>query len=138
VTVAQSSADACSVLIVGGGVAGLAAALALRELDGERIGEAPEFAIKHGGIAAQQAEVPAHAIAALVGLGPELPLFHLIIHGIMLADGRPRYLSAHVTTSHGSSSQIAEAPIWSPAGKIAAKYLAPYVEKRDRFARTNA
>jgi sulfide:quinone oxidoreductase len=101
-------------------------------------GDATDFAIKHGGIAAQQADVAAQAIAALAGVAPAPAPFHPVIHGILLTGGRPRYLSAHVTGGHGSSSEITEAPTWSPATKIAAKYLAPYLEKHDRLARSTA
>jgi sulfide:quinone oxidoreductase len=98
-------------------------------------GDATDFAIKHGGIAAQQADVAAQAIAALAGVAPDPAPFHPVIHGILLTGGKPRYLSAHVTGSRGSSSEITETPTWSPATKIAAKYLAPYLEQQDRLAR---
>ena len=101
-------------------------------------GDATDFAINHGGIAAQQADVAAQAIAALAGVAPAPAPFHPVIHGILLTGGKPRYLSAHVTGGHGSSSEITEAPTWSPATKIAAKYLAPYLVNHDRLARTNA
>jgi sulfide:quinone oxidoreductase len=97
-------------------------------------GDATDFAIKHGGIAAQQADVAAQAIAALAGVADEPEPFHPVIHGILLTGGKPRYLSAHVTGGHGSSSAITETATWSPATKIAAKYLAPYLEERDRLA----
>jgi sulfide:quinone oxidoreductase len=99
-------------------------------------GDATDFAIKHGGIAAQQADVAAQAIAALAGVAPEPAPFHPVIQGILLTGGKPRYLSAQVTGGHGSSSQITEAPTWSPATKIAAKYLAPHLEEHDRLARS--
>ncbi len=102
------------------------------------VGDATDFAIKHGGIAAQQADVAAQAIVALAGVAPEPAPFHPVIHGILLTGGKPRYLSAHVTGGHGSSSQITEVPTWSPATKIAAKYLSPYLEKHDRLARSTA
>jgi sulfide:quinone oxidoreductase len=95
-------------------------------------GDATDFPIKHGGIAAQQADVAAQAIAALAGLAPEPSPFHPVINGMLLTGERPLYLSAHVTGGHGSSSQIADTPTWSPATKIAAKYLAPYLEELDR------
>ena len=98
-------------------------------------GDATNFAIKHGGIAAQQADVAAQAIAALAGFAPEPAPFDPVIHGILLTGGKPRYLSAHVTGTHGSSSEITDTPTWAPATKIAAKYLAPYLEKHDRLAR---
>ncbi len=97
-------------------------------------GDATEFAVKHGGIAAQQADVAAQAIAALAGVAVEPKPFHPVIHGILLTGGEPRYLSAHITGGHGSSSQFSNAPTWSPPTKIAAKYLAPYLQGRDRGA----
>jgi sulfide:quinone oxidoreductase len=100
-------------------------------------GDAADFAIKHGGIAAQQADVAAQAIAALARVAPEPAPFRPVIHGILLTGGKPRYLSAHVTGGHGSSSEMTDTPTWSPATKIAAKYLAPYLEEHDRVARSN-
>ena len=95
-------------------------------------GDATDFAIKHGGIAAQQADTAAEAIAAVAGAPVEPRPFQPEIHAILLGGGKPLYLSAHVTGGHGSSSQISEEPSWSPPTKIAAKYLAPYLETHDR------
>nr|MDQ2897690.1 hypothetical protein [Actinomycetota bacterium] len=97
-------------------------------------GDATDFAVKHGGIAAQQADTAAEAIAALAGAPIEPTKFHPVIHGILLGGDRPLYLSAHITGGHGSSSQISETPMWSPPTKIAAKYLAPYLESLDHAA----
>jgi sulfide:quinone oxidoreductase len=97
-------------------------------------GDATDFAVKHGGIAAQQADVAAEAIAALAGAPVEPTKFHPVIHGMFLGGDRPLYLSAHITGGHGSSSEVGEEPTWSPATKIAARYLAPYIESRDRAA----
>ena len=99
-------------------------------------GDAADFAIKHGGVAAQQADVAAQAIAALAGLAPEPEPLRPVIHGILLTGEKPLYLSAHITGGHGSSSQISDQPTSSPATKIAAKYLAPYLEEQDRAARS--
>lgn len=97
-------------------------------------GDATDFAIKLGGIAAQQADTAAEAIAALAGVPIEPKPFHPEIHAILLGADKPLYLSANVTGGHGSSSEISETPSWSPPTKIAAKYLAPYLESRDRAA----
>jgi sulfide:quinone oxidoreductase len=99
-------------------------------------GDATDFAIKLGGIAAQQADTAATAIAALAGAPVEPKPFHPEIHAILLGGDKPLYLSAHVTGGHGSSSQISDEPTWSPPTKIAAKYLAPYLESHDRPARS--
>jgi len=97
-------------------------------------GDATEFPVKQGGVAAQQADVAAQAIAALAGVPIEPEPFEPIIHGVLLGGDKPLYLSAHLTGGHGSSSEISEAATWSPASKIAARYLAPYLESRDRTA----
>jgi sulfide:quinone oxidoreductase len=94
-------------------------------------GDATDFAIKHGGIASQQADTAAEGIAAQAGAPVEPKPFHPEIHAILLGADRPLYLSAHVTGGHGSSSQITEEPAWSPPTKIAARYLAPYLDARD-------
>jgi len=91
-------------------------------------GDAIDFPIKHGGLAAQQADVAAQAIAAAAGLCPEPQPAQLTIHGVLLTGGKPLYLSAHVAGSHGSHSQLTDEPSWSPPTKIVAKYLSPYLE----------
>jgi sulfide:quinone oxidoreductase len=95
-------------------------------------GDATDFAVKHGGIAAQQADSAAQAIAALAGAPVEPKPFHPVIHAILLGGEQPLYLSAHITGGHGSSSEISDTPTWSPPTKIVAKYLAPYLDERDR------
>lgn len=97
-------------------------------------GDATDFPIKHGGIAAQQADTAAMAIAKLAGAPVEPRRFNPEIHAILLGAEKPLYLSAHVTGGHGSSSEITDHPSWSPGTKIAAKYLAPYLQSRERQA----
>lgn len=97
-------------------------------------GDATDFPVKHGGVASQQADVAAESIAALAGAPVDPSKFHPVINGILLGGERPLYLSAHITGGHGSSSEVSDTPSWSPGSKIAAKYLAPYLESRDRAA----
>jgi sulfide:quinone oxidoreductase len=97
-------------------------------------GDATEFPVKHGGVAAQQADVAAEAIAALAGAPVEATRFHPVINGVLLGAQRPLYLRAHITGGHGSSSEVSEDPTWSSTAKIAAKYLTPYLEARDHAA----
>ena len=95
-------------------------------------GDATEFAVKYGGIAAQQADAAAESIAALAGAPVTPEPFHPVIHGILLTAGEPRYLTARITGGQGFSSEISDTPTWSPPVKIAAKYLAPYLDALDR------
>jgi sulfide:quinone oxidoreductase len=97
-------------------------------------GDATDFAVKHGGVASQQADIAAESIAALAGAPVQPRKFEPVIHGVLLGGDRPLYLTAHVTGGHGSRSQATDHPTWSPGAKIAAKYLGPYLESRDRAA----
>ncbi len=95
-------------------------------------GDAVDFPIKHGGIGSQQADVVAQSIAALAGAPVTPAPFDPVIHGMLLTDGEPMYLTAKITGGHGFSSEITDTPTWQPPSKIAAKYLAPYLERLDR------
>jgi sulfide:quinone oxidoreductase len=101
-------------------------------------GDATDFPVKHGGIAAQQADTAATAIAALAGAPVDLAPFVPEIHAVLLGGDRPLYLQAHITGGHGSSAQVSEQPLWSPPTKIAARYLAPYLEARARAVNPTA
>ncbi len=95
-------------------------------------GDVTDFPIKQGGVGAQQADTAAASIAALAGASVTPKRFNPVIQGMLLTNGKPRYLTAHITGGHGFSSEITDTPTWSPPNKIAAKYLAPYLEQRDR------
>ena len=97
-------------------------------------GDATDFAVKFGGIASQQADTAAEAIAALAGAGIEPTPFTPMLHGALLGGPRPLYLSARVTGGDGSSSEVTEAPPSASPTKIVARYLAPYLESRDQAA----
>lgn len=94
-------------------------------------GDATDFVLKHGGIAALQADAAAEAIAALAGAPVDPKPFQPTVYGMLLTGGRPRYLRAHISGGHGFSSEISEDPLWTPPRKIVAKYLAPYLEKHE-------
>lgn len=95
-------------------------------------GDCTEFPVKHGGVGAQQADVVAQSIAAAAGAPVTPEPFHPVIHGMLLTGDKPLYLTAKITGGHGFSSQLIDTPSWSPPSKIAAKYLAPYLDAQDR------
>jgi sulfide:quinone oxidoreductase len=102
--------------------------------DVERIyaaGDATDFPIKQGGIGSQQADAAAQSIAALAGAPVTPERFDPTIQGILLTNGKPRYLTAQITGGHGFSSEITDTPTSPPPSKIAAKYLAPYLAEQD-------
>src|SRR6202043_1879909 len=90
-----------------------------------------------GGIAAQQADTAACSIAALAGASVTPEPFHPVIRGMLLTDSKPLYLTSRITGGHGFSSEVTETPSWSPLAKIAAKYLAPYLDTKDQAADTD-
>jgi sulfide:quinone oxidoreductase len=107
----------------------------VRDLEGVyAAGDAIDFPIKHGGIGSQEADVVAQSIAALAGAPVTPEHFNPVIHGMLLTDEEPLYLTAKLTGGHGFSSEISDTPDWDPPSKIASKYLAPYLEQRDRQA----
>jgi sulfide:quinone oxidoreductase len=96
-------------------------------------GDAIDFPVKHGGLGSQQADAVAESIAALAGSGVTPEPFRPVIRGILLTDDRPLYLTAHITGGQGASysSEVNDKPTWSPGSKIAARYLAPYLDELD-------
>ncbi|HMD56811.1 MAG TPA: hypothetical protein VKG82_05005 [Solirubrobacteraceae bacterium] len=95
-------------------------------------GDAIDFAVKHGGLATQEADAAAQSIAALAGAPVTPEPFNPVVHGILLTADKPYYLSAKITGGQGFSSELTDYPTWSPPTKIAARYLAPYLDARDR------
>jgi sulfide:quinone oxidoreductase len=94
-------------------------------------GDVTDFPVKFGGIAAQQADAAAQSIAALAGAPIDPQPMHPTIHGMLLTGERPRYLSAQITGGAGFASEFSESPSWTPVAKIAARYLAPYLDQLD-------
>jgi sulfide:quinone oxidoreductase len=97
-------------------------------------GDATDFPVKFGGIAAQQADTAAQAIAATTGAGVQPKPFDPVIHALMLGGDHPLYLSARLTGGRGARSQVRDTAAWWPATKIVAPYLSSYLESRDHPA----
>ena len=93
-------------------------------------GDATDFMIKFGGIAAQQADTAAQAIAALAGAPVEPQPFRPVIEAVLLTGDQPLRFSAHITGGHGFESEVAVISAQDAPAKIAAKYLTPYLESR--------
>jgi sulfide:quinone oxidoreductase len=93
-------------------------------------GDATRFPVKFGGIAAQQAYTAATAIAALAGAAVEPEEFRGDVHGVLVADAGERrmYFAARIVNGVATESRVSATPTWSPDAKIAARYLAPYLD----------
>jgi sulfide:quinone oxidoreductase len=87
-------------------------------------GDATSFPIKHGGLAAQQADAVAETIAVRVGNAPSAAPFRPVVHAMLLAGDAPLYICADLATGAGV---VSSDPLWSPVDKIAGRYLSPYL-----------
>ncbi|HSD23893.1 MAG TPA: FAD-dependent oxidoreductase [Solirubrobacterales bacterium] len=92
-------------------------------------GDATWFPIKQGGIAAQQADVAASAIAALVKPDVEVERFQPTLRGVLFTGGAPHYLRAEVGGRQATSAE-STAALWWPPAKVAGRHLAPYLANR--------
>jgi sulfide:quinone oxidoreductase len=106
-------------------------------------GDATAFPIKQGGLATQQADAVAEAIAADAGAELDPRPFHPVLRGLLMTGGAPLYLRAEPQRLSRESTVAIEAavrprsghdtsaatgqPLWWPPAKIAGRYLAPYL-----------
>lgn len=91
-------------------------------------GDVTNFPIKQGGIATQQADAVAEAIAADVGAPVEPRPFDPVLRGVLWTGREPRYLYGRPTGGHGEGSRFGSEPFgMDGVDKIAGRYLAPFV-----------
>ena len=105
-------------------------------------GDATEFPLKQGGLAAQQADVVAAQIAAELGVPVATPPFTPVLRGLLLTGGAPLYFrcepqrlphaatvavdARHRRVTRATSAASGQA-LWWPPAKIAGRYLGPYL-----------
>ena len=53
------------------------------------------------------------------------------IHGMLLTGARPLWLAARLAGGRGLDSRVSDEPLWTPVGKLDARYLAPCLEALD-------
>jgi sulfide:quinone oxidoreductase len=99
-------------------------------LDVHAAGDGTNFPLKQGGIAAQQADAAAETIAAAAGVSITPTPFQPVLRGLLLTGRRPAFLRTELTGGHGPASVASPEPLWWPAGKIAARYLGPYLAEQ--------
>ncbi|MGN6586642.1 MAG: NAD(P)/FAD-dependent oxidoreductase [Solirubrobacterales bacterium] len=88
-------------------------------------GDATDFPVKQGGLAAQQSDAVAATIAAQLDVDIEAEPFHPTLRGLLLTGSRPRYLRNELGGGQGETSTITDHSLWFPRGKVAGRYLAP-------------
>jgi len=93
-------------------------------------GDGTTFPVKHGGIAAQQAEAAAQAIAAEAGTDIEPKPLDPVLVAAMVGGPSPLYLRARVLGGEGFAGEMSETPLWPPETIIAAPHLNGYLASR--------
>ncbi|HET8758638.1 MAG TPA: FAD-dependent oxidoreductase [Solirubrobacteraceae bacterium] len=100
-------------------------------------GDVTTFPVKQGGLATQQADAAAATIAHETGALVEPRPFVPVLRGLLLTGGAPLYLRAELdatgtprvagTRARRLSGDVSARALWWPPGKIAGRYLAPYL-----------
>jgi sulfide:quinone oxidoreductase len=97
-------------------------------------GDGIAFPVKFGGLAAEQADAAAEAIAQLAGADIVAQPFKPVLRGRLLTGHGERYMH-HVAGGGGGGGEVADHTLWWPPSKVAGRRLAPYLAERDEAAR---
>jgi sulfide:quinone oxidoreductase len=90
-------------------------------------GDATQFPLKQGGIAAQQADVAAGEIARRAGSTHNPEPFKPVLRGLLLTGMAARFLRAEPGTAQ---SAIDTEALWWPPAKIVGRHLAPFLASK--------
>jgi sulfide:quinone oxidoreductase len=97
-------------------------------------GDITRFPIRQGGVATQQADAVAEAIAALAGAALTPRPFDPVLRGLLLTGGEPRYFRHRPRGGAGDTSAVSKLPLWWPPSKIAGRYLTPFLAGHELHA----
>ena len=87
-------------------------------------GDVADFPVKQGGLAAQQADAAAEAIAAAAGADVDPRPFTPVLRGLLLTGLTPRFMRSELGKHQ---TEIDTEPLWWPPAKIVGRYLAPFL-----------
>ncbi|HEX3609154.1 MAG TPA: FAD-dependent oxidoreductase [Solirubrobacterales bacterium] len=92
-------------------------------------GDITTFPVKQGGLATQQADAVAEAIAAGAGAELEPAPFDPVLRGVLWTGREPHYLYGRPLGGHGETSSLREQPQWPEQhGKVIGRYLTPFLD----------
>ena len=92
-------------------------------------GDVTAFPVKQGGIATQQADAAARAIAKRAGSPVEAEPFRPVLRGLLLTGDGARFMRSKITGGHGESSDVSTRMLWWPETKVAGQYLSHYLSR---------
>jgi len=93
-------------------------------------GDVTSFPVKQGGLAAQQADTVAEAIAFEIGARGTARPFDPILRAVLWTGAKPQYLYGMPSGGPDATSVFSEEPLWEREGKIVGQYLAPFLSSR--------
>jgi sulfide:quinone oxidoreductase len=104
------------------------------------VGDVTDFPVKQGGIATQQADVAAEAIAAELGCDVEAEPLDPVLRGILWTGSKPRYLFGWLGGDHGEASVAGERPPWpiDNPSKLIGRYLTPLLSRLEGSSRATS
>jgi sulfide:quinone oxidoreductase len=91
-------------------------------------GDCVQSPLKQGGLAAQQADVVAEAVARQAGMPVEQRALQPVLRGLLLTGEKRRFFRRDPQGADGAASEVQERPLWWPAVKLAGRHLAPYLK----------
>jgi sulfide:quinone oxidoreductase len=89
-------------------------------------GDAVNFPIKQGGLAAQLADSVTEYVAAKHGAAVEPSPFRPVLRGMLFTGDEPRFMRSGVSDDESEAAN-AWYPLWWPPTKVAGRYLSPYL-----------
>ncbi len=93
------------------------------------VGDAGSFPVKQGGVACQQADAAAAAIAARVGADVDDEDFAPVLRGWVWDGAEGRFIRADLGGGHSESPGVdGLEPLWWPVMKVAGRYLSPFLQ----------
>ncbi len=100
------------------------------------VGDVTNFPVKQGGIATQQADVAAEAIALELGAEVEANPLDPVLRGVLWTGSKPRYLFGWLGGGHGETSIASERPPWpiDNPSKLIGRYLTPFLSQLEATA----
>jgi len=92
-------------------------------------GDVTWFPVKQGGLAAQQADAAARAVAAAAGAHVPVEPFQPVLRAALITGGTPDFMRTDLPDRESGSASIGRG-LWWPPTKVAGKYLGPYIAGR--------